>query len=523
VKYFKISTLLSLLLLFASLSLGIFFRVWDFANLPAGLNQDEASIAVEAASLYYYGVDRNSQSYPVHFISWGSGQNVPYAYLLMPLVPLGLSTAVIRLPMLITGILTLILVYWIARKAFTPTVAIFCLLLVAISPWHIMLSRWALESNLFPFAFGLAFLLMLYTDRSPYWFLVGSGVLALALYVYGTSYFIVPLFFAIVAVANIISHRISWRILLLGMGVFVLLAIPISLFVLANSLGLGPMHLGPVTIPMMPAGPRYEAMVGLLHGAGLKWYRDDLLTTARILLYNTDDRVYDLIPPFGYLFPGAILFSMLGLFLIVGQRNLEQRYERYLFLGWLTLAVLLGIIMSPTAVRINIIFLPLIICAGVALEWITSSKKILFLPVGIGLFVYTFLFWREYTGEDFRTRIGQDFRAGLIPAIQLAQNYPDSPVCFDSSQYIYVELVDRQDPRKFVSTIEYLDPTNRFRIVTKMGRYAFGLDHCPRQPDCLYILPKDMTPPGSDIPFRKTTFDNYTVFVPAVFPPSPSS
>ena len=71
------------------LSLGIFARIWEFSTLPPGLNQDEASIGVDAFSLYRFGVDRNGVSYPVHFISWGSGQNALYAYLLIPFIALG--------------------------------------------------------------------------------------------------------------------------------------------------------------------------------------------------------------------------------------------------------------------------------------------------------------------------------------------------------------------------------------------------------------------------------------------------
>jgi hypothetical protein len=56
----------------ATLLAGILLRTWKFGTHPAGLQQDEASIGVEAASLYYYGVDRNGESFPVHFIAWGS-------------------------------------------------------------------------------------------------------------------------------------------------------------------------------------------------------------------------------------------------------------------------------------------------------------------------------------------------------------------------------------------------------------------------------------------------------------------
>ena len=96
-------------LLFAViLLLGIFARTWEFRSLPPGLHHDEASSGVDAYYLYHYGVDRQNVSYPIHFIAWGSGQNAPYAYLLIPFIALfGLSPTVIRLPILLSGIATL--------------------------------------------------------------------------------------------------------------------------------------------------------------------------------------------------------------------------------------------------------------------------------------------------------------------------------------------------------------------------------------------------------------------------------
>ena len=58
------------------LILGIFARVWEFNILPPGLNQDEASSGVDAYDLLHYGVAHNGESFPVHFISFGSGHRI---------------------------------------------------------------------------------------------------------------------------------------------------------------------------------------------------------------------------------------------------------------------------------------------------------------------------------------------------------------------------------------------------------------------------------------------------------------
>lgn len=68
------------------LLLGSLLRMVLIDNYPFGLNQDEASIGYDAYSILKYGIDRNGISFPIHLISWGSGQNSLYAYMIMPFI-----------------------------------------------------------------------------------------------------------------------------------------------------------------------------------------------------------------------------------------------------------------------------------------------------------------------------------------------------------------------------------------------------------------------------------------------------
>ncbi|MBE0680533.1 MAG: glycosyltransferase family 39 protein [Anaerolineales bacterium] len=162
--------LLSLILL-----LGILIRAWNFGSLPSGLNQDEASSAVDAYYLYHYGVDRNGISYPVHFIAWGSGQSLLYGYLLIPFVASGLNPITTRLPMLLLGVLTLPIMYLVGYRTAGRRFALIAVFLLAVSPWHIMMSRWGLEDNTLPFVFLVGYLCMLLSTRNNHWYAAGCG------------------------------------------------------------------------------------------------------------------------------------------------------------------------------------------------------------------------------------------------------------------------------------------------------------------------------------------------------------
>lgn len=132
------------------LIVGALLRLLWLGEIPGGLNQDEASIGYDAWALLHSGIDRNGISWPVNFIAWGSGQNVLYGYLSIPFIALfDLSVFSIRLTSAFWGVICLWL-FWRMGRRKDEAMGVWALLLIATSPWHIMASRWALESNIVP-------------------------------------------------------------------------------------------------------------------------------------------------------------------------------------------------------------------------------------------------------------------------------------------------------------------------------------------------------------------------------------
>jgi len=165
----------TLILFTLILIIGIFARTWEYADLPPGLNVDEASIGVEAYYLYKYGMDRYGMTYPVHLISWGSGQNAFYAYLLIPFVALkGINAFSVRLPMMFAGILAMPLMFIAGKKLLGEKFALLSMFFLAISPWHIVNSRWAVESNIMPFLFLAGFTALTLANKKNWWIVVSS-------------------------------------------------------------------------------------------------------------------------------------------------------------------------------------------------------------------------------------------------------------------------------------------------------------------------------------------------------------
>lgn len=167
--------------------IGILVRLVCIDILPKGLNQDEASAGYEAFSILNEGVDRHNKSFPVQFIAWGSGQNVLYSYIMTIFIAIfGNSVFAIRLPMAIVGCISLFVFYQLLKRNINKKVALIGLFFFAICPWHIMKSRWGLESNLFPDLILWSVFLIVEALRSKkmlFWY-IGFIILALSGYAY---------------------------------------------------------------------------------------------------------------------------------------------------------------------------------------------------------------------------------------------------------------------------------------------------------------------------------------------------
>ncbi|MBJ6144799.1 glycosyltransferase family 39 protein [Hymenobacter sp. BT559] len=224
------------LLVLAVLGLGIFVRVWHFPSVPPGLNQDEAASAYEAYSLAETGCDKWGNPWPAYFPAWGSGQNVLLAYLTIPLVKVcGLSILSARLAALGMGLLTLPLFYCCLRPL-GRRAALLGLLLLALAPWHFMLSRWGLESNLLPFwmLLGCACVGQAIYSQQRRWIIPSLLPFALALYAYGTTVVVLPTLLGVVLLGCFGRIKAQWWAWGLALGLFVLVAAPFLLFFAEN-------------------------------------------------------------------------------------------------------------------------------------------------------------------------------------------------------------------------------------------------------------------------------------------------
>ncbi len=163
-------------------------RFWWLDRAPRGVLIDEGHFGYIAYSLLQTGKDEHGVPHPVIFRGFGDQKLPVYAYALVPIIKwLGLTTTATRLPSVIAGTLLVPAAYWLLRELkLSSTLSLLGALVVTVSPWTFMLSRFAFESNLalLFFTVGLAALVRALSHKPYLWLGITAATWALTWYTY---------------------------------------------------------------------------------------------------------------------------------------------------------------------------------------------------------------------------------------------------------------------------------------------------------------------------------------------------
>lgn len=430
--------------LFAAIFLlAVFERVWMFGVLPLGLNQDEAYSGYNAWSLLHEGIDSSGDHFPVYFEVWGSGQSALNTYLMMPLVALfGLKAWVIRLPQMIVSLFTVLAIYGIVKRLWNHKAGLCAMFFFAIAPWHIMMSRWALDCNFAPgfVAFGLYFFIRGLEKPN---FLILSGLLyGLSLYGYATIWPFVPLIILLQVLYALWTKklRICWQLVLFCV-LFGLLALPLFLFLLINMDFLPEVQTTFFSIPKMNYLRSDEVSL-------LEW-KSHLKRLLRVVLLQTDRNSWNTIEEFGQYYHISLPFFFLGLFLYLKRfvQCLKKRAfaPEALILIWFLAGGLLGLTILVNVNKVNLIFPPVLIMTGTSFYFLYEDLKNILvikaqhgilsvliyavkciIPVIAILYLFQLSRFNSYYFTTYAEDPGDGFLTGMEEALEIADAAADA-------------------------------------------------------------------------------------------------
>ncbi|MDC7293748.1 MULTISPECIES: ArnT family glycosyltransferase [unclassified Butyrivibrio] len=506
---------LTYLLLAGIILIAAFLRLYKLTAIPAGLQQDEASIGYEAYALARYGIDRNGYSYPVYPITWGCGGGSPLLiYLNMFSVRLfGTGVLKLRLIPAICGILTVLLFFFILREAFgygkyegnRNGIALFGAFFLAVCPWHVILSRWSLDSNIMPFVLALAtYLFMLAVrKRSSLLYVLSAAVYAICMYTYGSATIVVPITLLLALIYCVRKRAITIGQLVASGVVFLLIFLPLLVFYGVNYLGLPEIHTGLFTINRFTSSRSEEVFLKLDKTLPAQLW-NNLVTLIRIVTFGDDsDMLCHFIPGYSTLLEFTFPITFLGIavsykeaiegFALVPRKN--NSYERTMNLGqtsedenktinviWnstLTACIVLSLLITADISRMVMIFLPLIFYFVKGAAFAAEQSKKLVAVLIVLVFLATAAFTRDYFSLYNSNTISvfmPTYGDAIGRAYEVAGD--ERPVWSTyeglSSPYMIALYYNEYDPRKFAETVVYKDPYAEFRTASSFGNFTFA-------------------------------------------------
>lgn len=127
----------------------LLLRLFDLGGNPAGFFRDEADKGYTSLCLLETGRDQTGALFPVFVRSLGVTTSSLYQYLDIPFVWLaGLNEWTVRLPAALAGAASVPAAFLLGRAWLGTPGGLWAALFVCLSPWSLLLSRWANQSIL---------------------------------------------------------------------------------------------------------------------------------------------------------------------------------------------------------------------------------------------------------------------------------------------------------------------------------------------------------------------------------------
>lgn len=201
-------------------------------NNPVSLYWDEASIGYEAYSVSETGSDMHGNDWlqPI-YPAYGDYKAPVYIWLtalILKIYPV--SQTAVRLPSVILGSLSILLVYFLSReligKERRSYLPLFVAVAMAVLPWHIHFSRVGFEANVGLFFVIFSLWMLLKARMKSEWLIMAVISGALGIYSYFSIRLVLPLMWGCTVIIFWKSYKKRWLHLLLAFIGLILLMVP---------------------------------------------------------------------------------------------------------------------------------------------------------------------------------------------------------------------------------------------------------------------------------------------------------
>jgi 4-amino-4-deoxy-L-arabinose transferase-like glycosyltransferase len=421
-------------------------RLYQLNSLPASLSWDEAAIGWNAKSIFATRRDEYGTRLPLVFKSFGDYKAPLYIYLTAPIVGvLGLQPWTIRLLSALSGISSIYFIYLIVKKLFEEKTARVTALVMAISPWSMLLSRGAFEASLSLCLILLGIYGWLKGERKIIWQYLSVFSLALSMYAYHSAKLFVPLL-AIGLVgfsARKILARLQWKSLL----ILILLAGGLMLPLIRSTVSEGAANRVQGTSIFYNSEEKFVGLDSrLMKKMTRNWFAH---YDFNWLFLGGEENFRQQLRDYGLLLLVTAPFLAFGLIQLIKQR---ERPESRLLIYWLIIGPIAAVIGRevPHAIRAYNLLPALAITTALGIisagKYWKQTLPAIYLLLGLNFTLVFYHYLNVYPNYSAR-----DWQYGMKQAIQIAREYEnqDSKVLMSSyygQPYIFTLVYQDRQP-----------------------------------------------------------------------------
>lgn len=486
-----------LLLIVIIVLFGGFLRVYKINEIPLSLNVDEAALGYNAFSIWKTGADEHGTFIPLSLKSFGDWKLPVYSYIDAPFIGLlEPSKLAVRLPSILAGTASILLIYFISLKLFkNRKVALISGLFLAINPWSVFFSRGAYEVNvgLTFFLGGLTLLLAFLEDKRFYTIFLSFLFFGITLFSHHTFIVFTPLF----VLTTLVLLRKDYK---KNLGLY--LALLFFGFIILSSL-----------ITLSFGGSRKTSNLNVFNDEATIYRRADKLRgdgssqnlfiekslynkyyagtyqfvqnyfksySPEFLFDKGGEKLVHNLGDTGYFYLTDCLFFALGLFFLLWKR---EKKALIFIISWMILVPIPSAFtreISGTRLYQMTPLIALVSSYGVYYLLILSKKRSSKIVLGTILsfvVLISFIYFCNYYFIHFNTQRIRFWNYGFEEMAKVADKYPEHNIVVrgpENFPYVYFLLYNKYHPDDFRSEAEYF-PENKegFLYVKKFGRYSF--------------------------------------------------
>lgn len=500
--------------------IAVLSRIMLIDQYPGGIHADEAFSGYEAWSLFQYGTDSAGYTNPVYLTVWGGGMSVLNSLLMIPGIALfGLNAVTVKLPVVFMGVISVFVFYLLLKETVDEKTALWGSLLLAISPWHIMISRYGMDANLCPAFLLLAMYLTVLGIKNNRWLIWAAAAWGIALYSYVVLWIFEPIFLLLLLGYCVKYKKIrDLKQAFLAAAVLAVIALPLIVFICVNMGIIPEIKTGILSIPKLEGFRSKELGIG--------GYLLNIKRIVRCFILQSDGYLWNSIPFFGVYYLFSTPISAVGLIVVVKRsvadlKNKEFGYA-FVLLIWIVSAVIMAFTQTTgtNLTRINPMNPAMFILVAVGIQWIIS--KIRFCraeAAAVAIYAISFVCFMVYYFTGYGETIAKRQLSGAGEALAYADSQYETGVYGD---YIYIEgplrhsqvLFYTQFPTdEYIASVEQEISENGTYEVKGFGRFRWG---GPSKHGSICLIPVDELELYTNRGYDVQVFDTYAVALPRV-------